>query len=145
MKTSWIAMGLVVMSAWAWAAGGDEQPQAADKPKVEEQAAPGGDRKPTLLMRKKLEYAQKILEGLSVEDYEMIGKNARLMNTFAQLENWFWADTPEYRAQLNIFRFANNEMMRMSDEKNLEGVSLAYTQMTLSCVNCHKQIRDKAK
>lgn len=141
MRATRIALAIILLGVAAWPIVAEEQPKPEEKPA----AAESGDKRPTMLMRKKLEYSQKILEGLSVEDFEMIRKNAKLMNTFAQLENWFWADTPQYRAQLNIFRFANDEMIRMAEEKNLEGVSLAYTQMTLSCVNCHKQVRDKSR
>ncbi len=50
-------------------------------------------------------------------------------------------DTKAYRAQLAIFEFANDELLRNVDEKDIEGAALAFTQLTLSCVNCHKQLR----
>lgn len=101
--------------------------------------------KQSLLMRKKLECSQNILEGLALEDYDAMAENARVMKGLTQLEHWFRADSPQYKAQLNIFWFANDELIRLADEKNMEGASLAYMQLTLSCVNCHKHIRDKAQ
>ena len=92
-------------------------------------------------MEMKLEQAQNILAGLSVEDYDTVAKNAKAMNGLTQLEQWFQADTPEYRSQLKNFRFANEELIRLADEENLEGAALAYVQLTLSCINCHKQVR----
>jgi hypothetical protein len=100
------------------------------------------EKKSGLLMRQKLKYSQRMLEGLATEDFEMIRKNARLMNAFNQLESRFWADTPEYRSQLQTFQFTNNKMMRMAEAKNLEGVALAYTQMTMTCFNCHVLVRE---
>jgi hypothetical protein len=99
----------------------------------------------SVLMKKKLEYTQNILAGLANEDFDQIHKNAKILNTFGALERWFRADSDAYRAQLKIFRFANDELIRLSEEKNLEGASLAYMQLTLSCVNCHSHVRKHAQ
>ena len=104
-----------------------------------------GEKKPHVLMRKKLELAQNILSGLANEDFDAIRKNAKIMNTFVRLEQWLRADQPTYRAQLDIFRHTNDELVRLADEKNLDGAALAYVQLTVSCVNCHKVLRDRAK
>jgi hypothetical protein len=101
--------------------------------------------KPPSLMQMKLKYSQQILEGLSTENFEQIAKNARAMNGIGQLEQWFKADSPAYKTQLQVFRFANSELVRLAEEKNLDGASLAYLQTTISCVNCHKYIRTQAK
>jgi hypothetical protein len=50
-------------------------------------------------------------------------------------------DTKQYRTQLHIFDFANNELLQAAEDKNIERAALAFTQLTLSCVNCHKAIR----
>lgn len=93
------------------------------------------------LMEKKLEYAQNILAGLTLEDFDLVAKNAKAMNSLNVLEKWMRADTPAYRAQLKVFQFANSELVRLSEAKNLDGSTLAYVQLTLSCVNCHKHVR----
>ncbi len=43
------------------------------------------------------------------------------------------------------FEFANKALVHASREKNLDGATLAYVQLTLSCVNCHKVVRDVSK
>ena len=60
-------------------------------------------------------------------------------------ECWFCADTPQYKGQLNAFWFANDALIQAADEKNLDAATLAYTQLTISCVNCHKQVRAAEK
>ena len=70
--------------------------------------APQEPAKGSVLMRKKLEYTQKVLEGLALEDFDMIVKNARILRTFGGLEQWSRADSEAYRAQLKIFRFAKD-------------------------------------
>ncbi len=56
---------------------------------------------------------------------------------------------PGYKTQLEVFATANEEIIRQADEDNVEGAALAFTQLTISCVNCHKQLRkiekDRAK
>lgn len=101
------------------------------------------DPKASRLMQRKLEYSQHILAGLASADYEAIAKNARVLKTYTQLENHIRGKDPAYRAQLNIFWFANDELIRLAEEKNIEGASSAFTQLTLSCVNCHNVLRDQ--
>ncbi len=95
-------------------------------------------------MKKKLEYSEKILAGLANEDFEAIGKTARSMSALNQIEKWVRSSLPEYRAQLHIFQNANQQLIRMADDKNLDGAALAYVQLTLSCVNCHKVVRSNS-
>lgn len=97
------------------------------------------------LMRSKLEHSNKVLEGLTTEDFDTIAKEAKAMRGLTVLERWFRADTPQYRAQLNAFWYANDALAKAADDKNLDGATLAYTQLTISCVNCHKHVRAATK
>jgi len=103
------------------------------------------EQKPSFWMKKKMEYSQEILAGLATEDFDAVAKNARSMNALGQLEKWLRANTPEYRTQLKVFRRANENLIERAEEKNLDGAALAYVQLTLSCVNCHKVVRDQKK
>jgi hypothetical protein len=96
-------------------------------------------------MRKKLEYSGKILAGLANEDFDAIGKTARSMKALNQMEKWVRGGVPEYRSQLHIFQNANGQLIQMAEQKNLDGAALAYVQLTLSCVNCHKIVRDSSR
>jgi hypothetical protein len=107
-------------------------------------AADKEEDKGSFWMQKKLEYSEKILAGLATQDFEQVGKNARAMNALTQMEKWIRGGTPPYRAQLLIFQNANEQIIRMADEKRLDGAALACVQLALSCVNCHKVIRDTA-
>ena len=107
-------------------------------------AEPEQEKKPSFWMKKKLEYSEAILVGLANGDYDSIGKTARSMGTLSQMEKWVRSSLPEYRAQLQIFQNANHQLIRMADDENLDGATLAYVQLTLSCVNCHKIVRDHA-
>jgi uncharacterized secreted protein with C-terminal beta-propeller domain len=95
------------------------------------------------VVRAKLEQAQGILDGLSIEDFKLIQDNAKKLIAMTELEQWIHAKDKDYQHQLNAFRTANEEIFRQATEKNLEGATLAYMQMTLSCVHCHKSMGAK--
>jgi hypothetical protein len=103
------------------------------------------DKKEDSVMRKKLEYSQRILEGIVIEDFKLIRKNAEAMQELGRSNAFDAAKTTEYRAQFLMFDFANSELARLADEEKLDGAALAYTQLTLSCVKCHERIRARAK
>lgn len=97
---------------------------------------------PSFWMKKKMEYSEKILAGLAKADYEAIEKNAMSMNSLSQIEKWVRGNTPEYKAQLATFRSANKSLIRMAQDEDIDGATLAFMQLTQSCVQCHKLIRD---
>jgi hypothetical protein len=99
----------------------------------------------SVFMRQKLQASQAILAALARGDHEAIGSNAQAMNVVEHLEKWIRADTPGYRTQLRLFEFADRELIRAAREKNIDAATLAYNQLTISCVNCHKMVRDTAR
>ena len=108
-------------------------------------AAAAEPQDPSYWMQKKLEYSQGILVGLAKGDFAAIEKNASTMNHLSQIEKWVRAGAPEYKAQLAAFRTANKNLVRMAKEQDIDGATLAYMQLTQSCVHCHKLIRDPGK
>lgn len=94
-------------------------------------------------MKKKLEFSQHILAGMATADFDKISVSASSMNRLNEIEKWSRrTGADEYRTQLRIFHFANEDLVRAADAKNIDGVALAFSQLTLSCVNCHKVMRD---
>jgi hypothetical protein len=119
---------IVVMSASSWGMAQE------DKSKKEE-------KDPSFWMKQKLTNSERILEGLAKGDLDMVNKNATAMQALNRIEHFVRRDPVAYRTQLHIFQFSVDELVRTSKEDNLDGAALAFTQMTISCVNCHKQIR----
>ena len=93
-------------------------------------------------MRLKLDHSQKVLEGIVLEDYEMISKNAQKLSLLSQASNWQVLQTEEYLQHSGEFRRAADAVSAAAKEKNIDGATLAYMEMTLKCVNCHKYVRD---
>jgi hypothetical protein len=86
-------------------------------------------------------YSQQVLVGITLEDYGLIAKNAEKLVELSNKTNWYSRQVPEYELFLNEFRRNAQELMKAGQQKNLDEASLAYVQMTLSCVSCHQFIR----
>jgi cytochrome c556 len=92
-------------------------------------------------MRIKLKHSQKVLEGLVVEDFEEIAKNAQEMSLLSLAETWQVLQTPDYVEYSRKFRNAADTLSDMAKKKNLDQATLAYNQLTIKCVQCHKYVR----
>ena len=90
----------------------------------------------------KLEESQNIFAALTEADYAAVVKSADGLKMLSKLEGFVRRGTPGYRTQLRSFEFAIDEIRKQAVSQNLEGVALGFHQMTLSCVNCHKQLRN---
>lgn len=105
-----------------------------------------GEPKPATakIMKQKLQYSQAILAAVATEDFTGISSNADGLLELAKTQ-WIQNDTPEYRAQLKDFWVVLEGLKSASEEKNGDGTTLAYLQLTLSCVKCHKYLRTPVK
>src|SRR5262249_4211699 len=78
------------------------------------------------LMQKKLEHAQKILEGVVKEDFKEIANHAEDLMEISKAVEWHVVKTPRYEVQSNQFRRTLEELMDKAKEKNLDGAALSY-------------------
>jgi hypothetical protein len=92
-------------------------------------------------MRAKLLHSQKILEGLTTEDYDMIAKHSQELSLLSQAESWQVYETLEYMQHSAEFRRSADSLTKAAKDKNIDAAALAYVEVTLKCVNCHKYVR----
>ncbi len=92
-------------------------------------------------MRAKLSHSQKVLEGLTTENYELIAKNSQAMSLLSLETNWQVLQTTEYLDRSKEFRRIADAVTKAANKKNLDGAVLAYVQLTMSCIECHKYVR----
>lgn len=97
--------------------------------------------KVAIFMRAKLEHSQKVLEGLTLEDYDKIAKHAQEMSLLSQAATWQVLQTPEYHDRSVEFRRTVDGITEAARKKNLEAAALAYVDATMKCVSCHKYVR----
>jgi len=101
------------------------------------QEKPGAKR----FMRAKLEASQTILEGLVTENFEQVSNGARKMIVMSKAAEWQVIQGPIYSQHSAEFQRAGERLVKQAKEKNLEGATLAYMQLTMNCVTCHKYVR----
>jgi hypothetical protein len=92
-------------------------------------------------MRRKLEHTQKVLEGIVLEDFETIEKNAKTLSLLSQAAEWQILPSAEYKKHGDEFRRTADALAKAAADKNIDGAALKYVELTLNCVNCHKHVR----
>jgi hypothetical protein len=92
-------------------------------------------------MKLKLDHSERVLEGLALEDYERIAKHAGAMALLSQESSWQVLQTEEYLQQSMEFRRTAHALREAAREKNIDGATLAYMELTMKCVSCHKYVR----
>ncbi len=92
-------------------------------------------------MRAKLEHSKNVLEGLATEDFDLIAKDSQQLTLLSLDSDWQVLQTPEYARLSLAFRKTSQTLTDSAKKKNLDGATLAYVQMTLKCVECHKYVR----
>ncbi|MBI3464926.1 MAG: hypothetical protein HY000_18000 [Planctomycetes bacterium] len=126
MKKIGIAALAVIVASAGWLAF----PARSEQPN---QVAP--------FMRMKLDHAQKVLAGIALEDFATIERNSQQLSLLSQAANWQVLQTPDYLQHSLDFRHSADALTKAARDKNLDGAALAYVQMTMNCVNCHKYVR----
>jgi hypothetical protein len=99
-------------------------------------------------MRMKLEYSKNVLEGLTVENYDEIAKNAKALRLMSRAAEWEVRTIPnagDYVAFTSEFQRLTDDLSKAAQAKNLDAATLAYLQLTMNCVNCHKYSRGLAR
>lgn len=94
------------------------------------------------IMRLKLEPAKNILEGIAVADFQAVRKHTEQLRLLTLDSKWMVLQSEGYRTQTKNFERSLNLLNRMCDEKDMDGVTLAYMQVAMRCVECHRMIRD---
>ena len=94
-------------------------------------------------MRDKLELSQRILEGVALEDYDLIVTKATRLSAMSKEARWQAFQNPDYERYSVEFRRNVDALTKAARDKNLDGATLAYVRVTMSCVECHKLVRGK--
>jgi cytochrome c556 len=103
---------------------------------------PKKDEKLHDLMQRKLEASQKVLEGIALGDFDKIGKQADELISVSKQTEWRILRTPQFELHSNDFRRVADNLARNAKEKNLDAAALNYVELTLTCVKCHKHVRE---
>jgi hypothetical protein len=94
------------------------------------------------LMADKLTQSKLLLEGMAMNDFDKIDRAATKLTQLSRTEEWFVMKTPRYEVHSNEFRRATEQIVRKAKDRNLDGVALAYFDMTMTCIRCHEYVRE---
>jgi len=114
-------------------------PGNGDEPKKEP------EKKVSQLMHRKLESSQKILEGLATNNFDQIAKNADELITISKEAEWKVLKTENFELYSNDFRRQADTLIKNAKDKNVDAAALTYVELTLTCVRCHKHVRESRK
>ena len=93
------------------------------------------------VMKQKLDCSQKVLAGIATENFAEIALNAQKLATLSQASGWQARPTPEYKQFTAEFRRHAEALQKAAKEENVDAASVAWFQLTISCVNCHRHMR----
>lgn len=93
------------------------------------------------VMKLKLESSQKVLEGIATENFATVSAHAQKLVALSQAAGWQARQSPEYKQFTVEFRRHAEALQKAAREENVDGASVAWFQLTISCVNCHRHIR----
>lgn len=92
-------------------------------------------------MRLKLEFAQNVLEGIALEDFELIAFNAGKLKAICQSADWQHRQSAEYQRHTGEFTRHADALIKAAERHNVDAATVAYFQLTASCVSCHRHLR----
>jgi hypothetical protein len=96
-------------------------------------------------MQRKLDFTRSIVDGLATEKFEKITKGAQDLMLLSHEADWKVVTSPEYLQASREFRVTTERLREQGRKKNLDGATLAYFEVTLNCIRCHKQLRQKTQ
>jgi cytochrome c556 len=121
---------LIAIVAWAGSRPAAEQPSSRP-----DQVA--------VFMRAKLGHSQNVLEGLAIEDFDLIDRGAQELSLVSEDASWQVLQTEDYARQSAEFRRSCDALRKAAKARNLDGAALAWMEVTMKCVQCHKYVRDE--
>ena len=111
---------------------------AADQDEI---AAPPEKSVMEKFMVRKLAAAQRALEGVAREDFDLIRKLTVEMIDLSRHEAWEEMASARFVQDTADFVTAAEFLDRMAEAKDAEGTALGFMRLTMTCTNCHAHVR----
>lgn len=137
LKCSVVTIMLVSAVVALW----EPVPSGAQTVRRDELAAPPDKASMEKFMARKLMAAQRALEGVAKDDFELIQQSASDMIALSRQEAWVGMASARFVQDTADFVNAAEFLSRMAEGKDAEGTSLAFMRLTMTCTNCHHHIR----
>ena len=125
-------------------AGQDEKKPVTPPEKVED----SGDEKEEPVgslhrfMRQKIHASNLILEGLCTDDLKAVANGTQTLLKMPGEARWRVSNDVLYRRYSTEFVQAVEELQKEAESNNMEGASMAWVNVTMKCLKCHKWVRN---
>jgi hypothetical protein len=95
------------------------------------------------LMQRKLSESQKVLEGIALGKFDDIANHAQELIEVSRAAGFRVLKTPRYELYSREFQQIAEGLVKNANDKNLDAAALSYVELTLTCVKCHKHVRQE--
>ena len=92
-------------------------------------------------MRQKLGYSQSVIEGITLERYNVVITNSMKLFKMSQATAWRTVNHPEYLQKTEKFQAEVIKLIDAAKAKDTPEMLAAYGRVTASCVDCHHMTR----
>jgi hypothetical protein len=86
--------------------------------------------------------AQDLLGALAIGDFDRMISNSKELQRISLEARWSQPHSPAYAAYGDDFRAALGRIVIAAEKQNIDGASLNYVQVVLTCIQCHKVVRE---
>jgi hypothetical protein len=97
------------------------------------------------LMKAKTGYAHRLLDAVVAQDFDAVREQAFRLKAVAETADWNVLATAEYARESEDFIDATEGLLDSAKARNGDAVALAYMDVTLSCIHCHRYIKANLK
>lgn len=94
-------------------------------------------------MHQKLDASNKILEGLVTEDTDLVREGAEVLTQMSTAEKWQISHNVMYLQFSKEFQRNAEKLVDAAKEKNLDRAALRWMDTTMSCIECHRFVRNE--
>jgi len=141
-RIAWVGVVIVAAVAAGGAVMGSGPKKDGPAPDKKADAKQPDPTTQQLLMRDKLTHAKDALDGLTVEDYGKVANSARMLRMISRAASWYVLDSEEYTRHSKNFQEQAADLERHARAKNLDAASLDYMRISMTCIQCHKYVRE---
>jgi len=93
------------------------------------------------LMKAKSGYAHRLLDAVVQEDFDVIQDQAFRLKAVAETAQWRASEVPAFVREADSFIRATDRLYQAAKEENGDAAALAYMDVTLTCIHCHRHLR----
>ena len=142
LRVTGVQSGLVLLMMISAATAVLKLPEVETSAAVQvEIAAPPDKKTMEKFMTRKLAAAQRALEGVARDDHALIQKATAEMIELSRQAAWEQMASYRFVQDTTDFVAAAEFLSRMADAKDVEGTSLGFMRLTMTCTNCHNHVR----